>query len=56
VLCRATLTGGTSGNTYDVVLVVVTTEGRTLEGVANEDKNAVFSTKGSGDIACTRIT
>ncbi len=34
LLCRATLTGGTSGNTYDVVLVVATTEGRTLEGVA----------------------
>ena len=34
LLCRATLTGGTSENTYDVVLVVVTTEGRTLEGVA----------------------
>lgn len=33
VYARATVSGGTTSNDYDVVLVVVTTEGRTLNGV-----------------------
>ena len=34
VFARVTASGGTTENLYDLVLTVVTTEGRTLEGVA----------------------
>jgi hypothetical protein len=33
LLCRMTISGGTDANSYDLVLNVVTTEGRTLQGV-----------------------
>jgi len=33
VFARVTASGGTTGNSYDLVLTVVTTEGRTLNGV-----------------------
>ena len=37
LLCRITLSGGADGSSYDLVLSVVTTEGRTLQGVVRVD-------------------
>ena len=39
LLCRVTLSGGADANSYDLVLSVVTTEGRTLQGVVRVDVN-----------------
>jgi len=39
LLCRMTISGGTDGSTYDVVLSVVTTEGRVLEGLLRVEVN-----------------
>ena len=39
LLCRVTLSGGADANSYDLVLSVVTTEGRTLQGVVRVEVN-----------------
>ena len=39
LLCRMTISGGTDANSYDLVLNVVTTEGRTLQGVVRVEVN-----------------
>lgn len=39
LLCRMKVSGGTDANEYDVVLNVVTTEGRTLQGVLRLEVN-----------------
>ena len=39
LLCRVTLSGGADANSYDLVLSVVTTEGRTLQGMVRVEVN-----------------
>jgi hypothetical protein len=39
LLCRVTLSGGADANSYDLVLSVVTTEGRTLQGLVRVEVN-----------------
>ncbi len=39
LLCRVTLSGGADANSYDLVLSVVTTEGRTLQGIVRVEVN-----------------
>jgi len=39
LLCRMTISGGTDANSYDLVLNVTTTEGRTLQGVVRVEVN-----------------
>jgi hypothetical protein len=39
LLCRVTLSGGADANSYDLVLTVVTTEGRTLQGMVRVEVN-----------------